>query len=116
MPCCAFAAFILGQILIGFDAVKRFVLRRDVAILPDNAATEWRLHDARSLVTPASCGFLSRRNVRWIAIAASLEIALALGSIYGIRAHLSGHHHHLFHQRAHLHSQDLPRASVASAR
>jgi hypothetical protein len=97
MPCCAFAAFILGQILIGLDGFKRFVLRRDASILADNAATEWRLIDDRSIATPPR-GILAGRSMRWIAIAASLEVALAIGAIYGVRAHL--HHHH----GSHLHS------------
>ena len=31
MPCCAFAAFILSQVVLGFGALKRFVLRSDDA-------------------------------------------------------------------------------------
>ncbi|MDO8434080.1 MAG: hypothetical protein Q7S58_16910 [Candidatus Binatus sp.] len=94
MPCCAFAAFIVGQILIGLDGFKRFVLRRDAAIVPDNAATAWRLDGAGSPAPGAGRAFSGRRSIRWIAIAASLEVALAIGGIYGIRAHHHAAHHH----------------------
>lgn len=89
MPCCAFAAFILGQILIGFDAIKRFVLGRSasVADIAVNPATEWRLGAPRNV---ASSG--RRYPLGWLAVAASLEIALMLGAGYGLRAHLAHHH------------------------
>ena len=29
MPCCAFAAFIISQIVLGFGAIKQFVLRSE---------------------------------------------------------------------------------------
>jgi hypothetical protein len=111
MPCCAFAAFILGQILIGFDGFKRFVLRRDAAIVPDNAATEWRLIDARSPDAAPAHTFYSGRSVRWIAIAASLEMMLAIGAFYGIRAHL-GHHHGTHQPLAHSADTETARAPV----
>jgi hypothetical protein len=91
MPCCAFAAFILGQILIGFDAFKRFVLRRsDSAVeLPINPATAWRL-DGEVSSRPSPVSSRARRGVRWLAVAASLEIALATMGAYGLRT--GGHH------------------------
>lgn len=112
MPCCAFAAFILGQILIGLDGFKRFVLRRDTSILADNAATEWRLLDNRSLATLPR-GFFAGRSMRWIAIAASLEVALAIGAIYGVRAHLL-HHHGLHQHPTHFSSVEISRASTSA--
>lgn len=80
MPCCAFAAFILGQILIGFDAVKRFVLGRSTPAVV-NPATEWRLG------APTAVASRSRYSLKWFAIAAPIEIALVLGAGYGLRAH-----------------------------
>lgn len=95
MPCCAFAAFILGQILIGLDAIKRFGLGRShtPSDLPVNPSTEWRLikdeSSSRNSATPSKL----RLRVGWIAAAASLEIALAIGGVYGLRSHLTHHHH-----------------------
>ncbi len=91
MPCCAFAAFILSQVVLGFGAFKRFVLRSDDAFddAPTNSATEWRLIDgAPALAAP------SRRDygLRILAIAASIEILLAIGAAYSY--HLYAHHHH----------------------
>jgi len=101
MPCCAFAAFIVSQIVLGFGAIRRFVLRSDDAFddTPSNAATEWRLiGGASALAAPSR----SRSGLRILAIAASIEILLAIGAAYGY--HLHAHHHH---------HRDL--ASVASA-
>src|SRR5215475_9106014 len=83
MPCCAFAAFILGQILIGLDAVKRFVLGRSTPIVV-NPATEWRLG------APVAAS-RSRYSLKWFAIAAPIEIALVLGAGYGLHAHHQAH-------------------------
>jgi hypothetical protein len=90
MPCCAFAAFILGQILIGFDALKRFVLGRSASAteIAVNPATEWRLGVA-AIAAPAR----KHSSFRWLALAASIEVALMLGAGYGLRAH------HMFHDR-----------------
>jgi hypothetical protein len=91
MPCCAFAAFILGQVLIGLDAFKRFVLRRsDSAVeLPINLATAWRL-DGEVSARPVPASSKARRGIRWLAVAASLEIALVTMGAYGLRT--GGHH------------------------
>jgi hypothetical protein len=100
MPCCAFAAFIVSQVVLGFGAFKRFVLRSDDAFddAPINSATEWRLiSGAPALAAPSK----RRYGLRILAIAASIEILLAIGAAYGY--HLHAHHHH----------HDL--ASVASA-
>src|SRR5713226_5576341 len=92
MPCCAFAAFILGQILIGLDAIKRFVFRRTSLEQPDNPATEWRLATAH--VPPAARrGVFRAGSIRWLAVATLLELVLAIGSFCGLRAHLHHHHH-----------------------
>jgi hypothetical protein len=92
MPCCAFAAFILSQVVLGFGALKRFVLRSDGAFddAPSNSATEWRLiGGAPALAEP------SRRRYGWrmLAIAASVEILIAIGAAYGYHLHVHHHHH-----------------------
>jgi hypothetical protein len=93
MPCCAFAAFIISQVVLGFGAFKRFVLRWDDASddAPSNAATEWRLlGGAQSLAAPSR----RRSGLRILAIAASIEILLAIGAAYGYHLHAHHHHHH----------------------
>src|SRR5712664_2072479 len=91
MPCCAFAAFIISQVVLGFGAFKRFVLRSDDAFddAPNNSATEWRLiGGASALDAPPGRRF----GLRMLAIAASIEILLAVCAAYGY--HLHAHHHH----------------------
>ena len=93
MPCCAFAAFIISQIVLGFGAVKRFMLRSGDALddAPNNPATEWRLIGAGPALatTPRP-----RWGVRTLALAASIEILLGAGAVYGYRLHSHHHHHH----------------------
>lgn len=92
MPCCAFAAFIISQIVLGFGAFKRFVLRRDdsVEAAPNNPATEWRLNAAApALSAPPSRGF-GICGIRALAFATSIEILLAVGAAYGYHRH--AHH------------------------
>ena len=86
MPCCALAAFILGQVLIGLDGIKRFV---GIAAsgTPNNPATEWRLN---SIARPRKSR--PRVGVRWAAVVAILEIALVAGGAYGLRAHFGTGH------------------------
>src|ERR1035437_1752112 len=45
MPCCAFAAFIISQVVLGCGVIKRFVLRSCATLDdgPGNPATEWGL-------------------------------------------------------------------------
>ena len=88
MPCCAFAAFIISQIVLGFGALKRFVLRShdDLDDAPNNPATEWRLIDAPALTAPPRRRF----GIRTLALAASIEILLAVGAAYGYHVH--NHH------------------------
>jgi hypothetical protein len=87
MPCCAFAAFIISQIVLGFGAIKRFLLRSEDSLsdAPNNPATEWRLTGA-SAIAPSRRRF----GVRTLAFAASIEILLAVGAAYGY--HLHAHH------------------------
>src|ERR1700682_1189492 len=93
MPCCAFAAFILSQVVLGFGAIKGFVLRSDDAFddALNNSATEWRLiGGAPAIAAPSSRGF----GLRILAIAASIELLLAIGAAYGYHLHAHHHHHH----------------------
>ena len=94
MPCCAFAAFLFGQLVLGFAVIKRAVLGRNAeSERQTNAAVEWRLGEhGRS--TPSKTLWRPRRlAMPLFALAALLEIALLFGAIYGVRAHL-GHAHH----------------------
>jgi hypothetical protein len=75
------AAFILGQVLIGLDGIKRF-LGIATSAAPDNPATEWRLG---GVTTPRKSS--PRLGLRWAAVVAILEIALMAGGTYGLRAH-----------------------------
>ena len=86
MPCCALAAFILGQVLIGLDGIKRF-FGIAVSAAPDNPATEWRLGAITSARESSP-----RLSFRWAAAVAVIEIALVAGGAYGLRAHF-GHGH-----------------------
>ena len=86
MPCCALAAFILGQVLIGVDGIKRF-FGIAASATPNNPATDWRPNS----IPPARKSPL-RLGVRWAAVVAILEIALVGGGAYGLRAHF-GHGH-----------------------
>ncbi len=92
MPCCAFAAFIVSQIVLGFTVIKKSVLRSgdDLNEVSINPATEWRLiGGAPALPLPAR----RRVGLLTLALAASIEILLAAGAVYGY--HLHAHHHHV---------------------
>jgi hypothetical protein len=95
MPCCAFAAFILSQVVLGFGVIRRFVLRSGDTLddAPSNLATEWRLIGAAPATAPAQ----SNRGLglRTLAIAASIEILLAIGAAYGYHLHTHHNHHDL---------------------
>ena len=84
MPCCALAAFILGQVLISLDGIKRF-FGIAASVAPDNPATQWRLGRVTNpRKSPLRLGF------RWAAVVAILEVALVAGGTYGLHAHF-GH-------------------------
>ena len=107
MPCCAFAACIVAQLILGARAVKRAVLGRGgVGCEERNAAVEWRL-DATSTIavdlTPTAANWYSgRRSLRVLVLAAAFELVIVLGAIYGIVEHLGhGHgHEHAGHVEA----------------
>jgi hypothetical protein len=96
MPCCAFAAFLFSQLVLGVAAVKRIVLgARAENRSQTNAAVEWRLvgsGGAAAVIRPTS--WRGRRlSVPIFALAALIELAALCGAIYGVRTHL-GHAHH----------------------
>lgn len=101
MPCCAFAAFIVGQILLGLNAVERFVFGASSIIeVPDNPATQWRLFGVDSTAIAARATLRHRLGPRWIAVVAAVEIALLTGCAVTLRAHLTHHAaHHLHHHQ-----------------
>ena len=86
MPCCAFEAFILGQVLIGLDGIKRF-FGMAASATANNPATEWRLNR----IAPQRKS-RPRLGVRWAAAVAILEIVLLAGGAYGLRAHFGTGH------------------------
>jgi hypothetical protein len=95
MPCCAFAAFIVGQILLGFDALKRFVFGGSFGVeVADNPATEWRLDGVASAAGPDKTIHRRGPGARWFAVAAVIEMALLFGGAYGIRSHFQHHANH----------------------
>jgi hypothetical protein len=95
MPCCAFAAFLFSQVILGIAAVKRIVPgARAGGRVQTNAAVEWRLPEsggaaAASVIRPAS---LRRLRIPILTVAL-IELVLLCGALYGVRAHL-GHAHH----------------------
>jgi len=94
MPCCAFAACIVGQLILAFGAVKRALFGADPdGIATRNAAVEWRLDSpaAPSLGDAPRWAWLrSRRAIGGLALAAALEMLIIFGAVYGIVEHL-GH-------------------------
>ncbi|HSD09401.1 MAG TPA: hypothetical protein VLF14_00325 [Candidatus Binatia bacterium] len=104
MPCCAFAACIVAQLLLAVGAIKRAIFGQGAGeSTARNIAVEWRLDSgvAPSLdLASASAGWLlGRRSLRGLALAAALEVAIVVGAIYGVVEHLghgaghSGHAH-----------------------
>jgi len=94
MPCCAFAAFIVSQVVLGFGVIERFLLRSGDTLddTASNPATEWHLIGGTP--APAAPPSSRRLGLRALAIAASIEILLALGAAYGYQLHTTHHLHH----------------------
>src|SRR5438093_6044221 len=87
MPCCAFAACIVAQLLVGIRAIKRAWFGPGAGEFAErNVAVEWRLDSAAAAsldLAPASRGWVfGRRSLRGLALAAALEIVIVLGAIY----------------------------------
>lgn len=100
MPCCAFAAAVIGQLLLVVRAVKRLLLGESPGAAR-NIAVEWRLDGGDvPAETPRPFWPGSRRVLGGLAIAAALEIALVLGAVYGLVDHF-GHGH-----AAHVHGPE----------
>ncbi len=102
MPCCAFAACIVAQLLLGFRAIKRAVFGPSAGeFTARNLAVEWRLDSAApaflDLVPESRRWLWGRRSLRGLALAAALEVVIVLGAIYGVVEHLGhggGHTEH----------------------
>jgi hypothetical protein len=90
MPCCAFAAFIVSQIVLGFGAIKKFLLRShdDLDEAPNNPATAWRLIGCTPAVAVRPVRLFGMRT---LALAASIEILLAIGAVWGYHVHMHEH-------------------------
>jgi hypothetical protein len=102
MPCCAFAAIIVAQLLVGVRAVKRALFGgADQGLEMRNPAVEWRLGPSGAMplaVARRSSGRLwGRRSLRGFALAAALELMIAVGAIYGLATHLGHHSGHSGH-------------------
>ena len=106
MPCCAFAAAIIGQLILALAAVKRAVLGYPPQGLEArNAAVEWRLDSPAAPVlapAPRSHWLGSRRVVGGLVLAAAFELLIILGGAYGLIGHL-GHGKGAEHA-AHVHA------------
>jgi hypothetical protein len=102
MPCCAFAACIVGQLLLGFGALKR-ALFGDDGSAARNAAVEWRLDSPVSPPldpAPRWAALRSRRALGGLALAAALELLIVLGAVYGVIEHLGHGKGHAAHVHA----------------
>ena len=99
MPCCAFAACIVGQLIFGFGAIKRALFggARDGSPAR-NDAVEWRLGSpsAPALEPAPRWVWAGRFGARGLALAAVVELLILLGAVYGIAEHL-GHGEHAGH-------------------
>ena len=94
MPCCAFAAAIVAQLLVGVRVVKRLFFGADEASASRNPAVEWRLQPVSARLVeppaPSSVRLFGRWSIRGLAFAAALETAIVLGVAYGLLEH-AGH-------------------------
>ena len=102
LPCCAFAAVIIAQLLVGVRVVKRALFGADDASAATNRAVEWRLEPAtaRRIDPPASSvRFLGRWSLRGLAVAAAIEAAIVLGVAYGLWEHAGHGAAHFAHAR-----------------
>jgi hypothetical protein len=101
MPCCAFAACLVAQLLFGARALKRALLGGDDGLEARNPAVEWRLDAAGAMpvagARPASPWPWGQRSLRGFALAAALEVLIAVGAIYGMVKHFADHGAHSAH-------------------
>ncbi|MBI5781162.1 MAG: hypothetical protein HZA65_05805 [Rhodocyclales bacterium] len=97
MPCCAFAAFLISQLLVAVAALKQLVFRsaaRPATALVSNPVVEWRLGAQPTAVAAASAWAQpawNRRHAlgRGLAVAALIEMALLTGTLYSARIHFA---------------------------
>jgi hypothetical protein len=126
LPCCAFAAAIVAQLLVGLGVVKRVLFGADEASTSRNPVVEWRLEpvSARRVGPPAtsSARLLGRWSLRGLAFAAAIEAAIVLGVAYGLLEHAghgaahSPHAHHadVGHETASIDNGTLNHTQSAS--
>lgn len=98
MPCCAFAAAIVGQLMLGLGAVRRVLFGGDGGSAARNDVVEWRLDSSYSPAVEASprWAWARRFGVRGLAIAAVVELLILFGAVYGVAEHF-GHGGHTGH-------------------
>jgi hypothetical protein len=103
LPCCAFAAAIVAQLLVGLRVVRRALFGADAASASRNLAVEWRLEpvSARLVEPPASSStrLFGRWSLRGLAFAAAIEAAIVLGVAYGLLEHAGHRTAHSAHAR-----------------
>jgi hypothetical protein len=104
LPCCAFAAVIVAQLLVALRVVKRALFGADEESEARNLAVEWRLGPAFARrVEPgrSSIRLLGRWSLRGLAVAAAIEAAIVLGVAYGLwghAGHVAAHFAHAGHE------------------
>jgi len=76
MACCALAAFIVSQLLVGLDWLGERVLGRSPASAIANANAAWRLGDPAALAPPRVL-FASRRRLALALAGGALAFAFA---------------------------------------
>ena len=95
MPCCAFAAFILGQVILAIGAIKRSVFGTSIDGLPaSNAVVAWSLGQAHP--APVTRGGIALGRGRMLVAAACIEVLIIAGAVYGIAS--PSHSHQSVHQ------------------
>ena len=92
MPCCAVAAAIVGQLLLGLRAVRRALFGGDDGAAARNDAVEWRLDSPRTPVIEAAPRRAQTRrfSVRGFAVVAIVELLILFGAVSGVAKHF-GH-------------------------
>ena len=100
MPCCAVAAAIIGQLMLGFGAVKRALFGGDTGAVARNDAVEWRPGAPRSPVIEGAPRWARTRRFggRGLAVAAVVELLVLFGVVSGVAKYFghgepAGHTH-----------------------
>lgn len=114
MPCCAFVACLIGQLLVGIAAARRLLGLARADGGERNAAVEWRLGAPAAAETPPAlraAWFRDPRARRGLAVALAVEILLILGAVYGYREHFGDDatpHHADHHAHASVEKEIRP--------